>query len=1006
MSLNLSKIMTRQWTRSLRPRPTRKVHSLRTHLETLETRALPTGDIQVLMWHDTNGNGIKESGEDGIPGRTAYLDINHSGSLDAGDISQVSDSNGDIFFAALAPGMYTVVDLLPSGWAPSAGTSSVQDVLLIDTEQPQVDMGSYQPQVGTINGSVWNDLNGDGLHTAGEPGLVNWRVYLDINTNGAFDAGEPSRLTTATGAYSFAPVSSGVYNVAEVVPAGGWLASPGFSISKTVTVPLASVITANFSNYVPTPGTVTGKVYQDANNNGNIGGSDPGVSGITVYVDLNHNGALDGGEPTAVTGATGSYTISGIPGGGTQTVREILPLGWTPASGWDTFKDVTLNYGTTVTNNFLNVFTTPASIGGTVWNDANADSLHTTGETGQSGVTVFIDANVNGTLDAGETFTATNANGVFSLGAVLPASYTVVEVLPSGWKASPGFTTSQTMTVAAGVGSVIAFSNYLPALGSLAGTVWSDLDNNGLRGAGEPGITGWQVYLDLNTDGALTAGEPTMLTDGAGAYAFTGLALGTYSVREFTKSAWMPTNPTTGARSVTVLNGQAVTGADFGNYAPQNSTISGTVFFDKNSDGVRNLDEPGISGVTVYLDLNNNAIKDVGEPAITSSTDLYYTPAVDETGNYSFVHQAPGIYHVREIVPIEQSATPAAVTDQLVTIVSVEDHAGVNFANVYRANEIHGVIFDDLDGDHIHDAGEAGIAGSTVYVDTNRNHVRDAGEPEAVTGADGSYTFTGLTPGSYVVHQESPSDSVGTYPTTVAGTLWPTGVSNPAIGDVTPTSITQSLTTGQTYNTTVSLTLPLTGSITNMVDVFLLFDDTGSFTSNSPIVQAAFPAIISSLQASMPGIDLGFGVGRFEEYGNFAAEYATGRPFILNQPIIASGTPGFSAAIQSGLSRTTPGYGGDQPETLIEALYQTVSGAGFDGNNNGTTTESGAAGVVATQLTPGNSGDVPAFSTFSTPVGSPVLPAAGNRGGAGFRAGALPIILAATDTGFAFQPKR
>ncbi len=33
------------------------------------------------------------------------------------------------------------------------------------------------------------------------------------------------------------------------------------------------------------------------------------------------------------------------------------------------------------------------------------------------------------------------------------------------------------------------------------------------------------------------------------------------------------------------------------------------------------------------------------------------------------------------------------------------------------------------------------------------------------------------------------------------------------------------------------------------------------------------------------------------------------------------------------------------------------------------------------------------------------MPAAGNMGGAGFRSGALPIILLATDTGFAYQPK-
>ena len=82
-----------------------------------------------------------------------------------------------------------------------------------------------------------------------------------------------------------------------------------------------------------------------------------------------------------------------------------------------------------------------------------------------------------------------------------------------------------------------------------------------------------------------------------------------------------------------------------------------------------------------------------------------------------------------------------------------------------------------------------------------------------------------------------------------------------------------------------------------------------------------------------------------------------------------------------------------------------MTGRGFDGNNNGTTSDSGAAGLVSTQLTPGDSGDVPAFASFTIDPSGNVLPAAGVLGGAGFRAGALPIILTATDTGFAFQPK-
>ncbi len=327
-----------------------------------------------------------------------------------------------------------------------------------------------------------------------------------------------------------------------------------------------------------------------------------------------------------------------------------------------------------------------------------------------------------------------------------------------------------------------------------------------------------------------------------------------------------------------------------------------------------------------------------------------------------------------------------------------------NFADIFRANEIHGVVFDDTDADHTYDASEATRGGVTVFIDADRDDVYDEGEPTTVTGDDGSYSFVGLTPGAYIVRERS-DHGPKTYPDNGGGILWPAGTSNSPIGNVTPTLIQQSLAAGEKLRQTVSLTLPNTGGVTNMVDVFLLFDDTGSFTANSPIVRAAFPTIISRLQAALPGIDLGFGVGRFEEYGNFGFEFATGRPFILNQPIVASSTTGFQASIQAALDRMAPGYGGDTPETDIEALYQMVTGLGFDGNNNGSVLDSGAAGLASTQTAPGASGDVPSFASFRADQANGVLPADGTIGGAGFRPGALPIILTATDTGFAYQPK-
>lgn len=750
-------------------------------------------------------------------------------------------------------------------------------------------------------------------------------------------------------------------------------------------------------------GDIAGTVFDDANQNGVMDPGENGLAGWTMFVDRNSNGTLDAGEPSQVTNVDGDYLFTGLPNG-VNRLFEIPQGGYAPIPGHNTYQNVTVLDQTEVRAEFPNSIAQVGSIDGVVWNDLNGDGLQGPTESGLSGWTVFLDDNNNGTRDATEPMTLTDAAGYYAFPGVSTGDHRVREVLQTGWSLTDGHDVAYTTTVTLGGNSVVDFYNLTPAAGSVAGTVWNDLNNNGTFDAGEPGLAAWQVYDDVNNNGALDAGEPSATTDASGAYTIYGVAYGSATITEVAQPGWLPTNPATGSTSVYLLNGDNLTAVSFGNHEPQDAVIHGTAFNDKNKNGIRDAGEAGLSGITVFLDANNNGTLDPTELSTTTSADLYYTPAIDEAGTYSFSHLPKGTYQVREILPAEQSATPPAVIVQPLTV-GPTDLGTIDFANQFRPNEIHGTIFDDLNGDHIHDPGEPGRNGVTVFIDLNRDNLLDPGEPTATTATDGSYSFQNLIPGAYVVREVVDPSRSHSYPTTTGGTLWPTGTSNPAVGNVTPGTITTSLATGQSYRTNVSLTLPGSGGITNMVDVFLLFDDTGSFTSNSPIVRSAFPTIISSLQTALPGVDLGFGVGRFEEYANYASEYATGRPFILNQPIVASSTSGFSTSIQAALDRTAPGYGGDTPETDVEALYQLVTGNGFDGNNNGNVTDSGAAGLASTQLTPGNSGDVPAFSSFTVDPANNVLPAAGNIGGGGFRPGALPIILTATDTGFAYQPK-
>ncbi len=85
-----------------------------------------------------------------------------------------------------------------------------------------------------------------------------------------------------------------------------------------------------------------------------------------------------------------------------------------------------------------------------------------------------------------------------------------------------------------------------------------------------------------------------------------------------------------------------------------------------------------------------------------------------------------------------------------------------------------------------------------------------------------------------------------------------------ASGIVTPQVIQLDLGPGETAKPEVTVKVP---PQLPMVDVFLLFDDTGSFAGTGPQLASAFPQLIDKLRQSLSNVDLGFGVGRFEDYG-------------------------------------------------------------------------------------------------------------------------------------------
>ena len=110
---------------------------------------------------------------------------------------------------------------------------------------------------------------------------------------------------------------------------------------------------------------------------------------------------------------------------------------------------------------------------------------------------------------------------------------------------------------------------------------------------------------------------------------------------------------------------------------------------------------------------------------------------------------------------------------------------------------ISGTVWNDANHNGAKDTGETGQSGWTVYLDTNNNGTLDSGEPSVLSGADGSYSFTSLTAGTYVVREMTQSGytlivpASGSYSVTltIGGTATGKDFGN-YYGDLTPPTVT------------------------------------------------------------------------------------------------------------------------------------------------------------------------------------------------------------------------
>lgn len=102
----------------------------------------------------------------------------------------------------------------------------------------------------------------------------------------------------------------------------------------------------------------------------------------------------------------------------------------------------------------------------------------------------------------------------------------------------------------------------------ISGTVYNDANNNGTLDAGDAGLGGWTVFVDVNGSGQ-PAGQPSAVTAADGTYSIQNIPNGSFPVRVVGQSGFTCTQPANGCvyseQFATDVN---LTGLNFGQFKP------------------------------------------------------------------------------------------------------------------------------------------------------------------------------------------------------------------------------------------------------------------------------------------------------------------------------------------------------------------------------------------------------------------------------------------------------
>ena len=305
--------------------------------------------------------------------------------------------------------------------------------------------------------------------------------------------------------------------------------------------------------------------------------------------------------------------------------------------------------------------------------------------------------------------------------------------------------------------------------GTIGNLVWLDTIPNGVYDYGEPGLYNVRVWLDTNATDCATfdAGDVETLTGTDGKYIFEGLLPGTY--KACIDGTTVPSGLTLETEDpppVVVTLDEQFLDNDFGyQTAPTVAIVGDYLWSDANSNGIQDLGEIGIGGVTM------NLVSPGPDTTFGTSDDvLEDTTTTNAFGRYYFTNVTPGTYRVEvgsALPGYSPTAGPQSMGDWVSTPITTVGGSsymmmdfGFNSASTYSASDR---VWFDTNNNGLFDAGEPGIKDVTVLILDSAGFV--AGYD--VSDLNGDFTFTGVPDGDYTIKiEDADGKLIGFAPTT------------------------------------------------------------------------------------------------------------------------------------------------------------------------------------------------------------------------------------------------